>query len=272
MLRRIKYWVYHTHAIEIVARLLYYTILPLWRKLSSTSGVVVLNFHDVRNDKFSEIVEHLAKKGYQIISLEKMLNYFDSRKMPPEKSILITFDDGCESMYSQAFPIIIQKQIPVTAYLVSSRLEEVTRSKNQAKPVWALCRSFLSPKDIKEMHDTGLVCFGSHTVSHPNLADLSPEASAAEISESKKRIEQLTGLSIAHFAYPYGGEKTFSGEHIAMLQKAGYKSAAANFAGANNCNTPRYCLRRISIGRKHSKYVVEVSMSGLLYKIVNAWH
>jgi peptidoglycan/xylan/chitin deacetylase (PgdA/CDA1 family) len=271
MLQRIKYSILHTRAIEILTRLLYYTILPIYQKFSPVNGVVVLNFHAVRNDKFSEIVEHLTKKGYSIISLENMLNYFDSRQMPPEKSLLITFDDGCKSVYTDAFPVVIQKQIPVTAYLVSRKLEETMQSENQGLG-WEICRSFLSLQEIKEMRDTGLVCLGSHTVSHPHLADLSSEASDIEISESKKRIERLTDQPIEHFAYPYGGKKTFSGEHVAMLQKAGYKSAAANFGGVNDYDTPRYCLRRISVGQKHSKYVVEVYMSGLLHRIVNAWY
>jgi peptidoglycan/xylan/chitin deacetylase (PgdA/CDA1 family) len=245
--------------------------LPIYQKFNPVKGVVVLNFHAVRNDKFSEIVEHLMKKGYRIISLENMLNYFDSRQMPPQKSILITFDDGCESVYTQAFPVVIQKQIPITVYLVASRLEEARKDENQAQPAW-ICRSFLSTREIKEMYDTGLVCFGSHTLSHPNLADLSPDASDTEIIESKKRIEQLTKLPIEHFAYPYGGKKTFSLKHVAMLEKAGYKSAAANFAGVNDYDTPRYCLRRISSGQEDSKYEVEVMMSGLLHKTVNAWY
>ena len=272
MRQQIKNLIFYTRAIEIIARLLYYTILPIYQKFSPANGVVALNFHEVKHDIFSEIVEHLTKNGYNIISLETMLSCFDSKQMPPDKSILITFDDGCESIYTQAFPVVIQKKIPITVYLVSSRLEETITSENHVRPEWAICRSFLSTREIKRMHYTGLVCFGSHTVSHPNLADLSPDASDIEISESKKRIEQLTELPIEHFAYPYGGIKTFSERHVAMLQKAGYKSAAANFAGVNDYDTPRYCLRRIGIGQKHSKYVVEVSMSGLLHKIAKVWH
>jgi peptidoglycan/xylan/chitin deacetylase (PgdA/CDA1 family) len=272
MRRRIKYLVCHTRVIEITATLLYYTLLPIYQKVSPVNGVIALNFHDVRNDRFLEIVEHLTKNGYNIISLENMLRHFDARQMPPKKSIVITFDDGCESVYTQAFPVVIQKQIPITVYLVASTLEEAAKDENQAQPAWAVCRSFLSTREIKEMYDTGLVCFGSHTLSHPNLADLSPEASDTEIIESKKRIEQLTKLPIEHFSYPYGGKKTFSRTHVTMLQKAGYKSAAANFAGVNDCDTPRYCLKRVGIGQKHGKYVVEVSISGLLHKTVNAWY
>ena len=59
-------------------------------------------------------------------------------------------------------------------------------------------------KQIKEMSDSGLVAFGSHTVTHCELTQLSEERIRKEFSDSIKIIEEITGKPCRSLAYPAG--------------------------------------------------------------------
>jgi peptidoglycan/xylan/chitin deacetylase (PgdA/CDA1 family) len=57
---------------------------------------------------------------------------------------------------------------------------------------------------IKEMQESGLVEFGSHTMNHPNLEKIPLDDAEWEVRESKKQLEDKLKTEICAFAYPYG--------------------------------------------------------------------
>lgn len=63
----------------------------------------------------------------------------------------------------------------------------------------------LNDKQIKEMSESGLITFGSHTVSHPNLDLINPEIACNELAESKAFLEKITGKTVKSIAFPDGG-------------------------------------------------------------------
>jgi peptidoglycan/xylan/chitin deacetylase (PgdA/CDA1 family) len=90
---------------------------------------------------------------------------------------------------------------------------------------------FLGWPEILEMERSGLVVFGSHTVSHPNLSLLTDDALRSELEESKEALESRTGGPIGTFAYPYGDQASFNGRVIGELAKAGYVCAFTTIQG-----------------------------------------
>ena len=80
----------------------------------------------------------------------------------------------------------------------------------------------LTPDQIAEMVDSGLVEFGAHTLHHSSLLSIDDRTAFAEISASKLIVEELTGRSCQSFAYPYG---RYNSRHVAMVQQAGFSSA-----------------------------------------------
>jgi len=77
---------------------------------------------------------------------------------------------------------------------------------------------------IREM-DRGGMDLGGHTVSHPVLANTSVEVQHAEITGSKRRIEEEIGHAITAFSYPVGHAQSFTAETKQILQAAGYQWA-----------------------------------------------
>lgn len=72
---------------------------------------------------------------------------------------------------------------------------------------------------VKEMVGSGLISIGNHTVSHPALSTLSKDAQEEEIRNAKQRLEDVLGIKISSFAYPYGAREHYSHESIDIVKK-----------------------------------------------------
>jgi peptidoglycan/xylan/chitin deacetylase (PgdA/CDA1 family) len=85
---------------------------------------------------------------------------------------------------------------------------------------------------------------GSHTMTHKNLRKVSPAVAREEIIGSKKRLEDLFGVPIRHFAFPYGGWRV--PQIREFLQEAGYSSACTTEFGVSESEEELFNLRRIT--------------------------
>jgi hypothetical protein len=118
----------------------------------------------------------------------------------PKDAFALTFDDGCESVFSQAFPVLQQHGLSATVFLtVGDR--PVTAS--EARLPSATGCTMLSWGEIREMQRCG-IAFGAHTLTHPNLTRLPPDRAEAEICTSQAVIADALGVAVLTFAYPYG--------------------------------------------------------------------
>ncbi len=166
-------------------------------------GLCVLMYHHVGptdgiNDEcyyissgmFSRQLDLMIEKGFQPLSLWDVEEAFMQKKELPEKSVLITLDDGWLDNYLYAFPILKEKKIPATIFITPGLIGE---DKNLSS--W---------EQIKEMHESGFVQFASHGHNHKRLRDLSNEEALFELKESKKVIEEFYGRPSISFCYPYG--------------------------------------------------------------------
>ena len=110
-------------------------------------------------------------------------------------------------------------------------------------------RSFVSWEEVKEMHESGLVNFGSHASSHRILTTISEEEVMEELLQSKNKLieEDVVSKSFVPFAYPNGNHT----DRIArMVEAAGYSIAVTTNRGWNcltDDNIDRYKLKRVGI-------------------------
>jgi len=105
----------------------------------------------------------------------------------------------------------------------------------------------LSPDELIQLEDGGLIDVGSHTVSHPTLSALPMAAQVDEISQSKARLENILGHPINSFAYPYGKRSDYTEATVAAVRAAGFQCACSNFAGIVQSNTERWQLPRFLV-------------------------
>ena len=75
------------------------------------------------------------------------------------------------------------------------------------------------------------ISFGSHTVSHPVLSDISLEEAITEIVESKKIIEEKIQKPVVSFAYPFGKKQDYSDDVTRALANLGFEYACSTIRG-----------------------------------------
>ena len=108
----------------------------------------------------------------------------------------------------------------------------------QARYGWDAIPAELHPlswHQIRAMRDSGIVSFGSHTVSHPVLSRCTEQAQRTELVESKQRLEAELGQECLAFAYPFGKHSDYTNSTRQIVRECGYKIAVTTEPG---CNRP----------------------------------
>jgi peptidoglycan/xylan/chitin deacetylase (PgdA/CDA1 family) len=133
----------------------------------------------------------------------------------------------------------------------------------------------LNWNEVKEMHKHG-VSFGAHTISHPNLTNISEEEARTELSESKKIIEKNIGENVDFFAYPYGSRDSYNLKIRKMVEENGFTAACILTSGVNKAGEDLFLLKRTNITyadslKPHWLFVrphFSVTLSGFYERIV----
>ncbi|MFA5029316.1 MAG: polysaccharide deacetylase family protein [Patescibacteria group bacterium] len=181
---------------------------------------------------FEQQLIALKNDGYQTIFLKDLAEALTGKKQLPVKSLALTFDDGYEDFYQQAFPLLKKYDSRATVFVIVDSLNTP---------------GYLTTKQLKEMSASGLVKIGSHTLSHINLKIASDQQIREEIVNSKKKLEKILGQAVDDFAYPYG---FFNGRDEQTVREAGYSSAVSTRIGKYQSQNDIFSLRRLRPGNR----------------------
>lgn len=185
----------------------------------------------------------LKRLGYQTLTFADLAKQgFAERLNPNKKYIMLTVDDGYKDNYELLFPLLKKYNFKAVIYAVTGEefnRWDVEQADNPEKRV-----PLMSPAQIKEMADSGLVEFGGHTLTHPHLDTLDKDSQRFEIAENKTQLEQLIGKSLYSFAYPFGSHNQDSKD---LAQELGYPFAVATNSGPLAMHEDKYQIRRIAI-------------------------
>ncbi len=197
----------------------------------------------ITQDDFKAQMKYLKDNGYHVITLDQLLGFLDYREQVPEKSVVITFDDGWISIYDIAVPILKEYGFPATIFIYT---DFVGGGKA------------MSWKHIKELSEAGfdIQC---QTKTHRNLTVLKNKESfkqyfnslEMEISYPKKLIKEKLNKECNFLAYPYGKTNNLV---IAMLKKHGYRAAFTVDNKSNPFFVDKYKIGRSAI---YGKYNIE---------------
>jgi peptidoglycan/xylan/chitin deacetylase (PgdA/CDA1 family) len=143
----------------------------------------------------------LLGAGFTFVSLEDCTAWIAGRLELPEHSVALTFDDAYESVVTHALPVLSRLKVPATVFAIAGRLG----ADNQWPGQWSsIPRMRLAdPSGLRALVGGGIT-IGCHTWSHPSLPEVSDSQLLHEVVEAADHLEQVTGTSVRHFAYPYG--------------------------------------------------------------------
>ena len=193
-----------------------------------------LNEFDTTPEDFASQLDWLKDNGYITLSLEEFITCTKKGSGFPEKSVLITFDDGYAGIYDYAFPELKKRGMKAAFFIVAFTVGSVKGT-----------YPHITYSQLAEMAADGNMSIGAHTVSHSRLTELSPDALKIEVSKSKQILENFTGRKIRAVAYPEG---YYNNEVIDAVKEAGYEIAfAVNDRGLCG-HEARYSIPRIYTG------------------------
>lgn len=188
---------------------------------------------------FAAQMKFLHDNGHKTCSPAQAVQRLQNK--PEDKFVVITFDDGYRDFYQHAFPVLSQYGFSATVYLPTAYIGDTpAQFKGTDCLTWA---------EIRELHQKGIL-FGSHTVNHPWLLELSQAAVNEEITNSKRTIEQKLGCAVDSFAYPYAFPQThtdFTKMLRDSLREAGYQNGVCTIVGRANRNSESLFMERLPV-------------------------
>lgn len=188
----------------------------------------------VKPEDFEKQIAWFAEHGWHAYTISELAE----AQVLPDKSFCITFDDGYEDNYLNALPVLEKYGFKATIYLVPHYGYNSWENFEDKK-----FDKLLSKEQIIKMQESGLIEFGSHTLNHQNLLNISREEAKKEIALSKKEVEALTGKACRAFAYPYG---KYDEVTAGFVQDAGYENATIVKRGFYRKETP-FEIKRVGI-------------------------
>jgi len=182
----------------------------------------------VKPSEFEKQLQYLNYNGYTTCTFDDYENLVNIKN-----PVMLTFDDGYKAIYTEIYPLLKQYNCKITIFMIKNHIG-----------------SELSEQEMKEMSDSGLVKFESHTVSHPSLVKTSSNLTTLdnELKNSKAAIEVITGKNVLAIAYPNGEYNEKVKEYSAKYYKYGLRKDG----GMNNTSIDSYELKRIRVNRSTS--------------------
>lgn len=155
-------------------------------------------------------------------------------------------DADMSGRYRQAIDLVVA----LRAVADTKRLEllaSVNRQLGSALPASDELSRPMSWEMVIEMAAAGME-IGSHTVSHPNLVQLTSERLVQELTESRQVVEKHTGQQPVVIAYPVGNRLNFNENVIEVTREAGYSLAASYISGVNAfASLDKFALNRLHV-------------------------
>ncbi len=192
----------------------------------------------VSSESFEKHMKFLRDNEYSVIPLDELISRIKSNLEMPDKVVAVTFDDGYEDNYKNAYPILKKYDIPATIFIITDYIGK---------------DNYLTWDEIRRM-SKDRIQFGSHTKSHPFL-DMIKDVSVLsdEIAGSKSVIEANSGSKVNMFCYPLG---RMNDEVKKIVEDSGYMGAVSTNPPFKYKRNDVYAMPRIKITRNCDNPIV----------------
>jgi peptidoglycan/xylan/chitin deacetylase (PgdA/CDA1 family) len=173
-------------------------------------------------------VDALARAGYRAVTLDDVLDGWGGKDTLPPHPVVLSFDDGYLSQGKDAGAILASKGWPGVLNLA-----------------W---QSLGAPGGITRSRVTTMIKTGweidAHSLTHPDLTTLGPDAVRREVAGSREAIRRAFGVAADAFCYPAG---RLNPAVEAAVKAAGYRAATTERPGAATPGQDRFALSRIRV-------------------------
>ena len=195
----------------------------------------------VSPDNFAAQLDWLARNDYRVIRLSQLAGFLQGREALPKRAVVITIDDGYESVFRHALPALRKHGFPATLFAYSD---------------FVGAGDALSWPQLKELLGSGLIDVQAHSKSHRNLIERAAGEDdnryrsnvEAEVKVPREVLEKRLAHVVNQFAYPYGDANELV---LEMLGRQRYELAVTVNPGGNAFFAQPLMLRRTMIFGDH---------------------
>jgi len=178
--------------------------------------------------QFEAHLKYLSQAGYQSIYLEDLIRHLAVGEPLPEKPIILTFDDGYDDAYREAYPLLKIYGFVGTFFIITDFVAE---------------DEYLTWEEIKLMDEGGME-IGSHSHTHADLRGKTTDYIVWQVLRSKELIEAHTNGTVRFFCYPSGQYDELT---MTILHQAHHWGAVTVNQGVNHSSERPFQLTRVRI-------------------------
>jgi peptidoglycan/xylan/chitin deacetylase (PgdA/CDA1 family) len=162
-------------------------------------GPTVADSMTITTPVFESHLKYLRENGFRVIPLRRLTDYYLGKALaPPPKSVVITADDGHQSVYSRMLPLVRKYNVPVTLFIYPSAISNASYA--------------MTWEQLRALKKTGLFDIQSHTYWHPDFGKERKRLKTADyakfvdmqMAKSKSWLEKELGGKVDLLAWPFG--------------------------------------------------------------------
>ncbi|WP_431844706.1 polysaccharide deacetylase family protein [Peribacillus simplex] len=207
-----------------------------WITVDSAVQLPILMYHSISegnglrvpSEEFRAQMAWLRENGYYTLSPEEAYLVLTENRMPSEKCVWLTFDDGYTDNYTEAFPILKENDMKATVFMIGKSIDK---------------GHHLTEDQMLEMSRNG-ISIESHTINHLELNRMTAVQQEAEMVQSKELFDRILGQDTTVLSYPVG---RYNEESLRLSEEAGYKMAVTTEPGGASRDQGMHALHRVRI-------------------------
>lgn len=220
-------------------------VLALTASLARASDqAVVLMYHrfgeddvpstSIRLGQFEAHLEHLARGGFTVWPLSRVVAALRGGSAIPDRTVAITVDDAYGSVASEGWPRLKARGWPMTLFVATDAVDA-----GQGR--------IMTWDQIRRLRDEG-VEIGGHGAAHAHMPFLDADTRRADLDRSAARFRAELGAVPDIFAYPYG---EYSLELMHDVRNAGYVAGFGQHSGVASADRDAFDLPRFAMNERY---------------------
>lgn len=185
----------------------------------------------VSEENFDAQLKFISDQGFTAIHISDLLNYLNTGASLPPKPIVLTFDDGYDDNYLNAFPTLKDHKLGGTFFIITGRAEYNSPG-------------YMTWEQIGELAQNGME-IGSHSLTHRyNLGNVAVSTQRTEIVQAHEELSKRFPEWLPIFSYPSG---SYNLNTLDILHELNYQGAVTTRQGTLQSGDSPLELRRIRI-------------------------
>lgn len=178
---------------------------------------------------FATQLSYLQRAGYTTITLDDLVAALQDGAPLPDKPIILTFDDGYQDFFGNAYPLLQRFNDRATIYIITGKVG---------------LAGYMTWQELRDLAKSPLITIGAHTRTHPDLRALTAWRSWDELKGSKTDLERGLGLPVRHIAYPSG---EYDEAVLRQVAEIGFTTAVTTHEGESETIGQLLTLSRVRV-------------------------